>query len=214
MINGIQLKICGITRLVDAEAAVLSGADFLGFNLYPKSPRFLTLAAFEDLKPRLPQNKKVAVMVRPTIDELKAVRDAGFDFLQLHFDPDADRTLVEPWARVVAPDRLWLAPRLAPDQAFPDWLRPLADTFLIDTFRKDLFGGTGETGDWDRFRNLQTAHPEKKWVLAGGLAPDNIAEALVRSGARIADVNSGVEMTAGIKDLEKLEVLAAALMTS
>lgn len=211
MINGIQLKICGITRLVDAEIANLTGADFLGFILYPKSPRFISLAAFGKLKPRLPRNRKVAVMVRPTIEELITVRGAGFDFFQLHFDLDADRALVESWGCGVTPERLWLAPRLAPDQAFPDWLLPLADTFLIDTFRKDSFGGSGETGDWDRFRDLQAAHPGKNWVLAGGLAPDNISEALARTGAKIVDVNSGVERAPGIKDPDKLEALATAM---
>ena len=211
MINGIQLKICGITRSVDAEAATLIGADFLGFILYPKSPRFVSMAAFEDLKPRLPQSRKVAVMVRPTIDGLATARDAGFDFFQLHFDPDDDQSLIETWGGIVAPDRLWLAPRLAPNQAFPDWLLPLADTFLIDTFRKDSFGGSGETGDWDRFRDLQAAHPGKNWVLAGGLVPDNIAEALVRTGAKTVDLSSGVERAPGVKDSKKLEALALAM---
>jgi len=211
MINGIQLKICGITNQVDAEAAGLIGADFLGFILYPKSSRFISLAAFEKLMPQLPLNRKVAVMVRPTIEELATVRDAGFDFFQLHFDPDADRNLVSSWGRVVTPDRLWLAPRLAPDQVFPDWLLPLADTFLIDTFRNDAFGGSGETGDWDGFHNLQTAHPGKNWVLAGGLGPENILEALARTGAKTVDVGSGVEQTPGVKDPEKLDSLAAAI---
>jgi phosphoribosylanthranilate isomerase len=211
MINGIQLKICGITSLVEAEAAARIGADFLGFILYPKSPRYIPLVTFAGMSPRLPPSRKVAVMVRPTTEELTTVRDGGFDFFQLYFDPDDDRNLVESWGCFVTPDRLWLAPRLAPDQAFPDWLLPRADTFLIDTFRKDSFGGSGETGDWDRFRNLQSAHPEKKWVLAGGLGPDNIWEALARSGAKIVDANSGVELSPGVKDPDKLQALAFAM---
>jgi len=211
MINGVRLKICGITRLVDAEAATRIGADFLGFILYPKSPRYVPLVAFEGMKPGLPQNRKVAVMVRPTSEDLRSVRDAGFDFLQLHFDPDTDRSLVESWGDVASPDSLWLAPRLAPDHPFPDWVRPLADTFLIDTFRRDAFGGSGETGDWGRFRDLQTDHPEKRWVLAGGLGPSNMAEALAQTGTRVVDVNSGVEITPGVKDRGKLEALVAAM---
>ncbi|RKX33743.1 MAG: phosphoribosylanthranilate isomerase [Verrucomicrobia bacterium] len=211
MINRIQLKICGITRLVDAEAADRIGADFLGFILYPKSPRFIPLATFEEMKHRLPQGRKVAVMVRPTIEKLTTIRDAGFDFFQLHFDPDADRSLVESWGSIVTPGQLWPAPRLAPDQPFPEWLPPLADTFQIDTFRKGGFGGSGKTGDWDRFRNLQSVHPEKKWVLAGGLGPSNMAEALAQTGAKVVDVSSGVEVTPGIKDPKKLEALAAAI---
>jgi phosphoribosylanthranilate isomerase len=211
MINGIQLKICGITRQGDAEAAVLIGADFLGFILYPKSPRFLSLGAFGKLLPQLPQSRKVAVMVRPTAEELATFGEAGLDFFQLHFDPDVDRSLVETWDTVVTPDRLWLAPRLAPSQTFPDWLLPLADTFLIDTFRKDSFGGSGEIGDWDGFRNLQTAHAGKNWILAGGLTPENISEALARTGAKAVDVNSGVERSPGTKDPEKLVALAVSM---
>jgi phosphoribosylanthranilate isomerase len=211
MISGIQLKICGITHLVDAEAADRIGTDYLGFNLYPKSPRFIPLATFEGMKPRLPQIKKVAVMVRPTTEELTAVRDVGFDFFQLHFDPVMDQELVESWGSVVGRDRSWLAPRLPPDHSFPEWLFPMAETFLIDTFRKDSFGGTGKTGDWDRFRDLQSSHLDKKWVVAGGLGPDNITEALAQTEAKVVDVNSGVELTPGVKDPEKLEVLADAI---
>ena len=139
MINGIQLKVCGITRRIDAESANLIGADYLGFNLYPKSPRYTPLEKFEELSARLPQRRKVAIMVRPTVEELAAAKEAGFDFFQVHFDPESDRRRVESWVPVVGKDRLWLAPRLPPDQSFPEWLLPLADTFLIDTFREDSY---------------------------------------------------------------------------
>ncbi len=211
MINGIQLKVCGITRRIDAESANLIGADYLGFNLYPKSPRYTPLEKFEELSARLPQRRKVAIMVRPTVEELAAAKEAGFDFFQVHFDPESDRRRVESWVPVVGKDRLWLATRLPPDQSFPEWLLPLADTFLIDTFREDSYGGSGETGDWGRFRDLQATRPEKTWILAGGLAPSNIAEALAQTEAKVVDVNSGVEIAPGLKDPEKLEALATAM---
>ena len=208
MINGIQLKICGITNVADAKAADLIGTDFLGFNLYPKSPRYIPLATFVQMEPQLPQCKRVAVMVRPSVKELSDVSKAGFDFFQLHFDPETDHGLVESWSGVIGSERLWLAPRLATCQPFPEWLMPIADTFLIDTYRKELFGGSGATGDWDRFHKLRSENPKKLWILAGGLKPENITQALVQSEAQAIDVNSGVELCPGIKDPEKLEALS------
>lgn len=213
MINGIELKICGITRSQDARAAATIGADYLGFILYPKSLRYVDSATFAALSPDLPTLPKVAVMVKPTAAELLAVRDLGFDHFQLHFDPEADRNLVESWTASVPRHELWLSPRLPADQDFPDWLLPLADTFLVDTFRKDSFGGTGETGDWGRFKSLRASHPDRKWVLAGGLSPDNVTRAVQQSSAEIIDLSSGVEASPGLKDPEKLNALRMALET-
>ncbi|MEZ5277325.1 MAG: phosphoribosylanthranilate isomerase [Opitutaceae bacterium] len=211
MINGIQLKICGLTSAADAGAAAGIGADFLGFILYPKSSRFLSLDAYSRLRADLPDLRRVAVMVRPTPGELRVVSDSGFDFFQLHVDPETDQALAESWGEVAGVDRLWLVPHLPPDHPFPDWLLSLADTFLIDTFRQDAFGGTGATGDWGRFHDLSTEHPGKQWILAGGLNPENIAAAIRQSGARFVDLSSGVELSPGIKDPAKLKSLATAM---
>jgi phosphoribosylanthranilate isomerase len=107
--------------------------------------------------------------------------------------------------------RLWLAPKLPPGEDVPaEWL-PLAATFLLDTFHAGGFGGSGKTGDWDKFARHQQGHPQNTWVLAGGLTPDNITGAIASSGTRFVDVNSGVESSPGVKDRVKLERLAAAL---
>jgi len=211
MINGIQLKVCGITRPEDARAAAAIGADYLGFILYPGSPRYLVPDVYQAFSQDLPDLPRVAVMVKPSCDELIAAREQGFDFFQLHFDPENDRPLVESWVDVVDRECLWLAPRLPPETPFPDWLLPLADTFLVDTFHKDSFGGTGVTGDWGRFREHLASHPDKRWVLAGGLNPDNIAEAVNQTGAAFIDLSSGIEESPGLKDPEKLKALRAAL---
>lgn len=211
MINGIQLKVCGLTRSEDAHAAAAIGADYLGFILYPKSLRFVSLDAFTAMTADLPPVKKVAVMVKPTVVELLTVRALGFDHFQLHFDPAADRGLVESWVANVDRQELWLAPHLPPGKVVSDWLLALADTFHIDTYRKDAFGGTGATGDWGRFRALRTSHPDHTWNLAGGLTPENVAEAVRQSGAEVIDLSSGVEASPGIKDPEKLEALRIAL---
>ena len=205
MIDGIRLKVCGLTSLVDAEWADKCGADCLGFILYPKSPRFISLDTFAAMAKRLPERRKVAVLVEPTPVELATANRAGFDFFQIHFRHDLPTTTVAAWAETVGINRLWLAPKLPPEVDVPAALLPLAKFFLLDTFHADKFGGTGVTGDWQKFTRHLQAHPKKVWILSGGLNPENIGAALRQSGAKFVDVNSGVESAPGVKDLAKLK---------
>ena len=212
MISGIRLKVCGLTSLVDAEAADAIGADFLGFILYSKSPRHVTLTQFSAMIARLPPGRRpVAVMVEPEPAELAAAADAGFAAVQVHFRAETPLEQVRAWSDQIGTERLWLAPKLPPGRAFsPDWL-PLARTFLVDTFHAAGFGGSGQTGDWEAYTRLRTAHPQHHWILAGGLKPENVAEALRLSGAQWIDVNSGVESAPGVKDAAKLRACADAI---
>jgi phosphoribosylanthranilate isomerase len=211
MIDGIRIKVCGLTSLVDAEFADRCGVDCLGFIFYPKSPRYLALESFRAMAKRLPERKKVAVSVEPTPAELKEMTEAGFDFFQIHFRADLPIENVKAWSKLVGADRLWLAPKLPPGVDVPVALLPLAKFFLLDTFHAEKFGGTGATGDWAKFARHQQVHPEKVWILSGGLNPDNIGEALRASGARFVDVNSGVESAPGVKDQEKLKRFVVAV---
>jgi phosphoribosylanthranilate isomerase len=154
---------------------------------------------------RLPERKKVAVSVEPTLPELAAMNAAGFDYFQIHFRHDLPVTTVASWAETVGLKRLWLAPKLPPGVDVPAAVLPLAQFFLLDTFQADKFGGTGVTGDWAKFARHRKSHPEKTWVLSGGLNPENIGEALKASGATYVDVNSGVEAAPGVKDHAKLK---------
>lgn len=212
MIGDVRLKVCGLRREADTRLAAELGADFLGFILYPKSPRYLAPAEYSALAPRLPAGPtRVAVMVEPSIEELGQAREAGFARFQIHARHDVPLERVRGWSETVGTEALWLAPKLPPGAVFPaEWLA-LADTFLVDTYHAEGFGGSGKTGDWSGFARLAAAHPEKTWVLAGGLSPDNITAARGQSGARFVDVNSGVESAPGIKSPEKLRALAAAL---
>jgi len=210
MIGGIRVKVCGLTSAEDAAAAAGIGADFLGFILYPKSPRFLPLAQFAALRDRLPALPKVAVMVAPTEAELNAAIAAGFDFFQIHF-PVTEPAGARAAAAKLGPSRLWLAPKLPPGTELPAELLPLADTWLLDTYRADSFGGSGHTGDWTKFRREREAYPTKTWILAGGLSPENVAAALAATGALVIDVNSGVELAPGRKDPAKLAALRSAV---
>lgn len=205
MIDGIRIKVCGLTALVDAEFADRCGADYLGFILYRKSPRHIALETYKAMAKHLPERRKVAVSVEPSVSELAAMKDAGFDFFQIHFRHDLPVEVVAAWSEAVSPESLWLAPKLPPQQDVPAALLPLARYLLLDTFHAEGFGGSGKTGDWGKFSRHQSTHPDKTWILAGGLNPENIAEALRASGARFVDVNSGVESAPGVKDHAKLK---------
>ena len=214
MINGIRLKVCGITNLADAHAAAGIGADYLGFILHPLSPRHITPAAYAALAPHLPVVKKVAVVVTPTRDDLAQAMALGFDFVQLHFPNETSFFEVAGWSDIVPPARLWMAPRVPPGKELDHAFLPFADTFLVDTFHPDKFGGTGQTGDWPMFKHYVVTQPRKSWVLSGGLNPENIASAIAATGATFVDVNSGVESAPGVKDHAKLAALAAAVKLS
>lgn len=211
MIDGIRLKVCGITSLVDAEFADRCGADYLGFILHPKSPRHIPLAQFLAMAARLPDRRKVAVSVEPSLDELAAMQEAGFDYFQIHFRPETPDSQLTAWSRLVGEKRLWLAPKLPPEQEVSPAALAVAKFILLDTFHAEGFGGSGKTGDWTKFARSQAAHPGNFWILAGGLNPGNIGAALAQSGARFVDVNSGVERSPGVKDEAKLKAFVVAL---
>lgn len=205
MIDGVRIKVCGLTSLVDAEFADRCGADYLGFILFPQSPRYVSIKQYTGLAPLLPERKRVAVSVEPTLAELAAMNAAGFDFFQVHFRAHVPVETVASWAETVGRDRLWLAPKLPPEADVADAWLPLAGYFMLDTFHPDKFGGTGETGDWAKFARHRLAHPKHRWILAGGLSPENVTEAVRASGTNFVDVNSGVESAPGVKDEAKLK---------
>jgi phosphoribosylanthranilate isomerase len=211
MINGVRLKVCGITSLVDADAADAVGADFLGFIFHAKSPRHVTAAQYRAMSERLPPRKRVAVCVEPTAAELAVLVAMDFDRFQIHFSADTPIATVAAWAQLAGGARLWLAPKLPPAaDVKAEWLGQ-AETFLLDTFHADKFGGTGETGDWAKFKRHRETHPGKTWILSGGLNAANIAAAVTETGARFVDVNSGVEQAPGIKSPAKLQAFVLAL---
>ncbi len=211
MIDGIQIKVCGLTSPGDAGFAGSCGVDYLGFILYPKSPRYVSIAKYRSMAARLPEQAKVAVTVEPGPDALLAMRDAGFRHFQVHFRHDLPLAKVEAWTHAVGAEALWLAPRLPPDVDVPPSLLGLSRGILLDTFDPSLFGGTGRTGDWPKFRRHQKRQPGTTWILSGGLNPENVGEALAKTRARFIDVNSGVESAPGVKDYNKLRAFVAAV---
>jgi phosphoribosylanthranilate isomerase len=210
MIGAVRLKVCGLTRAEDAAAAAAAGADHLGFIVHPESPRFVAPELLGPLLARPRAWQAVAVAVAPSPEDLRRLAGLGADCFQVHFPIEMPFAALQAWSQAVGPARLWLAPRLPPGLDVPAGWLPLAETFLLDTYEAGRFGGTGRTGDWEKFRRHQARHPEKAWILSGGLNPDNVAGALAQ-GARWLDVNSGVESAPGRKDPAKLAALAAAI---
>jgi phosphoribosylanthranilate isomerase len=214
MIDGIQVKVCGLTSPVAANFAAAGGADYLGFVLHPESPRYVSLAQFKAMSELLPKKHRVAVTVEPEPGALLLMRDAGFERFQVHFRHDTPLNVVEAWSVAVGFDNLWLAPKLPPDFDVPMAWLGLARSFLLDTFDEVLFGGTGRTGDWPKFTRHALGRPDKTWILSGGLNPTNVGAAIAGTGARFIDVSSGVESAPGVKDHSKLSAFFVAVHTA
>lgn len=209
------MKVCGMTRAEDAEAAASVGADFLGFIFYPKSPRNLSLEQFEKLLPDLPDLPKVAVLVSPEISFIDSLEPLGFDYFQIHFPMNSDSIdRTKAWSERLSPSSLWLAPKIRPGESIEEASLKYADAWMWDAYRKDAFGGTGQTSDWAAFREVSASYPDKRWTLAGGLGPGNVADAVRQTGAKRIDLNSGVEISPGIKDRNKLVRVKRALEES
>lgn len=211
MIRPVQIKVCGLTRESDIEQALQLGADYCGIIVYPKSPRAVSMERAADLIQQVPVGKRVMVDVETSTEALAQARDLGFDYYQIHASLDVGLATLAAWSGIVGRERLWIAPRIPPGAAFPTAVLEFADTVLVDTYSKTQAGGTGQTGDWSKFAALSTTYPNTNWILAGGLGPDNVVEALAATGAHHFDINSGVESTPGLKDLEKLKAAFRAL---
>ena len=197
----LRVKICGLTRPDHVEAAVQAGAAYVGFVLFPKSPRNLTLAQAAALAAVVPPGvARVALTVDMTEPELDAVVEAmPVDVIQLHGHEPPDR-VAEVRARYGLP--VMKAVGIASEADLPgldDFLR-VADQVLVDAKPPrggEVPGGNGLAFDWRLIAGRRWPRP---WMLAGGLTPDNLAEAARLTGARQVDVSSGVESAPGLKD--------------
>jgi phosphoribosylanthranilate isomerase len=195
-----KVKICGITNLDDALIASDAGADMLGFNFYEKSPRFISPADAKEIIEKLPRDiTTVGVFVNSSLAEVEAVSDElSLDLVQLHGDEDCefvDRLRKATHAKVIKVVRV--SENFKPDIA----LEYEADHFMLDTDSR-AFGGSGETFDWESAIKFKELHPDI--YLAGGLTPDNVAEAVRKVMPSAVDVCSGVESAKGIKDPVKV----------
>jgi phosphoribosylanthranilate isomerase len=195
----VKVKICGITSYYDAVAAMDMGADILGFNFYPKSPRFITPQKAGDIVNMLPAFIDTAgIFVNATIDQIRETTDlCPLDWVQLHGDesPEFCGSLTYHNVKTMKAIRV-------KDQADVERVKSFfTDAILLDAFHPDKYGGTGATFDWSFVR-----HTTRRIFLAGGINPDNAAMA-VRLGVYGIDVCSGVESEPGRKDHKKMKKL-------
>ena len=200
-----------MTREEDVDLALESGADYCGFIVYPGSERGISLKRAVELAGRVPEGRRVLVDVETGTDELERRRDAGFDYFQIHAGLQVGLGTLAAWSGLVGRERLWMAPRVAPGEDFPEAVLEFAETVLVDSYHREKHGGTGQTGDWAGFARLLERYPLTRWVLAGGLNPDNVLDALAVTGVERIDLSSGLESAPGQKDPEKLRRLFAAV---
>jgi phosphoribosylanthranilate isomerase len=195
----VKVKVCGITNLRDARAAVAAGADFLGFVFYKKSPRYIAPSEARRLIARLPRAvRKVGVFVNEDKERVKAIAAAcDLDMVQLH------GTETPAYVDAFKAYHVIKAVRVRGRRSLEGLDRYHADFFLLDTFRKGRFGGTGERFSWKLLAPL--AKKKAKFIVSGGLAPENVAELLRVFQPYGVDVSSGVEKTTGRKDHKRVK---------
>lgn len=204
----VRVKICGITTLADALAAIHCGADALGFNFFPPSRRYVNARTESDWMLSLPKHVlKVAVMVDPTWSELTQAAGLPFiDAIQLHGHEPAE------FCRRVAQNRIPFSKALA--VIGPESLENVPDFFtnivILDSSSQRGFGGSGETFNWTVGREFVEKNPQLHVIVAGGLTPENVAEAVQTIRPFGVDVTTGVESSAGRKDPRRVEAFIAA----
>ena len=191
----IPTKICGITHLADAQCAANHGASAIGFIFYNKSPRYISTEQAKDISDQLPIDiTRIGVFVnhdKTLIDE--AIQTVPLSMIQLHGDesPEFCSQFDVP---VIKAFRVKDTESLSVINDYK------VDAFLLDTFCKDHYGGTGKIFDW----SIQKAETETPIILSGGLNPDNILDAIASMNPAAVDINSGIESIPGVKDHSKM----------
>ena len=198
-----RAKICGITRIEDIHSAVHAGVDAIGFVFYAPSPRYVTFAQAQQLAHHIPAYVQlVGLFVNASSDEiLQVLKNVPLDIVQFHGDESPEQC--HDIAKIVG-RRWYKAIQVKPDldiiKIIKNYQQAGASAVLLDAWHPDLKGGTGHQFDWSQFPKLDIP-----LILAGGLKPDNIEEAIKTTGAYAVDVSGGVESAKGIKDQQLIE---------
>ena len=207
-----QIKICGITRAPDADVAVSAGADALGFNFHPLSRRFVSAQAAAKLLSAVSGSAvKVGVFVNSSAQEITdVVRKTGLECVQLHGDEPAELLAQLPSHLSIVSAYRCGARGLAPLADYLDECRAHSrapDAVLIDADADATveFGGTGRVADWERIARDRALLGDIPLILAGGLTPANVADAIAAVRPSGVDVASGVESQPGQKDPNLVE---------
>jgi phosphoribosylanthranilate isomerase len=199
-----KIKICGLKTVNDALAAMDAGADLIGFNFYPKSPRYIEVGSCRDIMAVMRKYGHityVGVFVNASVATIYATMETlGLSLAQLHGDETPEI--------VSALDgKAFKAFRGVP-QSLDGFAREEAPALLVDASVKGVYGGTGVTADWKSAAELAKQYP---LLLAGGLTPENVAEAVSQVQPWGVDVASGVELSPGEKDLHKMKAFVQAV---
>ena len=202
-----KIKICGIKTVDDALAAMDVGADLIGFNFYRKSPRYVDVGMCRNIMSVLRRYGRatcVGVFVNVSVSEILATMDTlGLNLAQLHGDETVE-TLNQLDGKAFKAFR-GISTDFETDKRIRTDGTP---AFLLDAAIKDLYGGSGVTADWNGAAELAKKYP---LLLAGGLTPENVAEAVRRVKPWGVDVASGVESAPGKKDAAKLSAFVKAV---
>jgi phosphoribosylanthranilate isomerase len=205
----VGVKICGITNEADAAMCVEAGAGALGFNFYPGSKRFIEPErSFDWIRSLENAVDRVAVVVNADADLLARIRDSGcFEFIQFHGDE-------LPADCVVCGAKDWiLAVRVKDSSSLDASLAYSTPYLLLDAWSAAAYGGTGHVADWKLLSDFVRRNSARKFVLAGGLTPENVTEAIRSVRPAAVDVAGGVESKPRRKDadLVKAFIKAAAV---
>ncbi|OTG62356.1 N-(5'-phosphoribosyl)anthranilate isomerase [Acinetobacter sp. ANC 3903] len=198
-----RAKICGITRIEDIHSAANAGADAIGFVFYAPSPRSVTIEQAQELAKHVPAYVQiVGLFVNATADEIAQVLEVvPLDMLQFHGDETAEQC-----QQIAAQSkRRWykaiqVKPELDVINTIKSYQNVGASAVLLDAWHPELKGGTGHSFDWSQFPKLDIP-----LILAGGLKPDNVEDAIKTTNAYAVDVSGGVESAKGIKDQQLIE---------
>ena len=211
----VRVKICGLTTPESVAASVAAGAAYLGFNFFARSPRSVTPALARDLAIEVPPGvAKVALVVDADNAMLDAIAETvPLDMLQLHGSETPER-VAELRSRFGLPVMKVIGVREAADLDRVEDYAAVADQILIDAKAPEgavLPGGNGVPFDWRLVAGRRWPVP---WMLAGGLTPDNVAEAIRLTGVRQVDTASGVESAPGVKDAERIRAFCEAALSA
>ena len=193
-----KLKICGITNFDDAFACAELGVNFLGFNFFPESSRFISSEKAATIIRKLPPKiKSVGILVRPMLNEvIDIINESGVGWIQIIEPKDfSDFTKIP--IPVIISQRI----KYSVSQSFE---LNGAQMILLDTYSAQKLGGSGKTFDWSM---IPANIPREKLILAGGITPDNVKSAIERVNPAVIDVASGAELSPGIKDMKKVRRL-------
>jgi len=212
----VRIKICGITNLADAQAAIAAGADLLGFNFYRPSPRFIepqdARAIIDVLRPDLKKLSRTVTMVAVFVNEpaesvVRIAEETGVAAVQLHGDESVEFCQK---LKTLLPDRFLIKVIRAGGEGVIDRATEYdVDAIMLDAFDAELRGGTGRTVDWNLARRTCEAVP--RVFLAGGLSPENVSDAISEAQPYAVDACSALESSPGHKDAERMNAFVRAV---